>query len=244
MKTRLLTFSFLLLILQLTGEEIFAQQKADTSLAHKNEEIIKKEDTTISSKDTGIVEKNDTLILKSKPAKSSEKSVLGLDTATRKKFNPKAATIRSLILPGWGQFYNKKYWKIPIIYGALGVTAYVFFYNLNTYRDLRDAVIYRSSGLAADSARVAPNLRYLTNQDLILNRNIFRQNIDYSVLVFLGFWALNVVDATVDAHLKGFDVSPDITMKIRPGLTSPNTAGVSLVFSFKEKSSKKLLPLP
>jgi hypothetical protein len=92
--------------------------------------------------------------------------------------------------------------------------------------------------------RVAPDLQFLTNQDLRLNRNVFRQNIDYSVLVFLGFWALNVVDATVDAHLKAFDVSPDIGMKIQPGLSNINNPGVSLVFFFKEKNSKPLLPLP
>jgi hypothetical protein len=58
-------------------------------------------------------------------------------------------------------------------------------------------------------------------------------------------WGLNVVDATVDAHLKAFDVSPDIGMKIRPGFNyTTNNAGVSLVFFFKDKSSKALQPLP
>jgi hypothetical protein len=169
--------------------------------------------------------------------------LLASDTAL-KKFNPKTAMLRSAILPGWGQWYNKKYWKIPIIYGALGTTAYVFFYNLNTYKDLRNAVIYRSRATHIDSMRVATNLQYLTNQDLRLNRNVFRQNIDYSVLVFLGFWALNVVDATVDAHLKAFDVSSDIGLKIQPGISNLNNPGVSLVFFFKEKNSKPLLPLP
>jgi len=61
----------------------------------------------------------------------------------------------------------------------------------------------------------------------------------------MGFWALNVVDATVDAHLKAFDVSPDITMKIHPGFNyATSSPGFSLVFCFKDKSDKKLLPLP
>ncbi len=241
--TRSFIFTILFLFLLFPGTALFAQQP-DTSLIKKNEEIIKKEDTTLAkATDTAIAEKHDTIILKSNKADTSGKSLLASDTAL-KKFNPKTAMLRSAILPGWGQWYNKKYWKIPIIYGALGTTAYVFFYNLNTYKDLRNAVIYRSRATHADSMRVAPNLQYLTNQDLRLNRNIFRQNIDYSVLVFLGFWALNVVDATVDAHLKAFDVSPDIGMKIQPGLSNMNNPGVSFVFFFKEKNSNPLLALP
>src|SRR5207249_5829000 len=59
----------------------------------------------------------------------------------RKAFSPRKATIRSAIIPGWGQAYNKKYWKIPLVYGALGTTAVIFFYNITTYRDLRFAFI-------------------------------------------------------------------------------------------------------
>ncbi len=241
---RSIVFTILFLVLLLSGTAIFAQQH-DTSLIKKNEEVIEKEDTTLAkASDTTLTEKHDTVILKSNLPDTSGKSLLASDTATKKYFNPKTAMLRSAILPGWGQWYNKKYWKIPIIYGALGITAGVFFYNLHTYRDLRNAVIYRSRDTHADSMKVAQNLQEYTNQDLRLNRNIFRQNIDYSVLVFLGFWALNVVDATVDAHLKAFDVSPNIGMKIQPGLSNMNNPGVALVFFFKEKNSKALLPLP
>ena len=106
---------------------------------------------------------------------------------------------------------------------------------------MRQAVIYRAAG---DSALVAPEFQPFTTGFLRENRNVFRQNIDYSVLVFLLFWGLNVVDATVDAHLKAFNVSPDIGMRIQPGLSNMNNPGVSLVFFFKEKSTKPLLPLP
>src|SRR5687767_7425533 len=62
---------------------------------------------------------------------SNNKNILSLDTSA-KKYNPKVATFRSAVLPGWGQAYNKKYWKIPIVYAALGITAYIFFDNLKT----------------------------------------------------------------------------------------------------------------
>ena len=189
-------------------------------------------------------QKEDTLIIKAngKDVKSS-KTLLAHDSTVRKKFNPKIATIRSAILPRWGQAYNKKYWKIPIIYGALGTTVGIFFYNLKIYKILRQAIVYRSD--TSTYNLVDPQFINFSTESIRTYRNSFRQNIDYSVLFFILFWGLNVVDATVDAHLKGFDVSPDISMKIKPGLNSNNNGpGISLVFFYKDNHSKVLLPLP
>ncbi len=186
-------------------------------------------------------QKEDSALLKTR-VDTSGKNALALDTAVRKKFNPRVATFRSAVLPGWGQAYNKKYWKIPIIYGALGTTTGIFLYNIKTYNILRRAVISRA---ALDSAAVPLEYQRYSTESLRGYRNVLRQNIDYSVLVFLGFWALNVVDATVDAHLKAFDVSPDITMKLRPDYNfGSGSPGLSLVFTLKEKRFKELLPLP
>lgn len=175
----------------------------------------------------------DTLILNGLKKDTSGKNVLALDTAVRKRFDPHVATLRSAILPGWGQAYNKKYWKIPIVYGALGVSAGVFFFNLQTYKDLRQAVIYRSDTIPSNDNLIPPKYASLSKESLRFYRNAYRQNIDYSVLAFLLIWGLNVVDATVDAHLKAFDVSPDITLKIRPAFNMPHgTKGISLVLNF------------
>lgn len=187
----------------------------------------------------------DTVFVESKhlPDSGSTKSPLQMDTVLTKKFNPHVATIRSAILPGWGQFYNKKYWKIPIVYGALGVSAGVFFFNLKTYNELRQAVILKSDGNPGNDSLVSPELQNLPLDALRVYRNSFRQNIDYSVLAFLVIWGLNVVDATVDAHLKGFDVSPDLSFKIKPGYQmSTGSASISLVFSFKERNKNSALP--
>ena len=215
LKTFLLFGAFFFLFM-LHDIKIFAQQKEDTILVKSDADP----DTT----------RKDSVV--------SEKSV-------KKKFNPKVATLRSAILPGWGQFYNKKYWKIPLVYGALGTTAGIFFYNLKTYKRLRQAVILRSDTIPGNDNQVYPDFINLSTESLRSYRNEYRQNVDYSVLVFLLFWGLNVVDATVDAHLKGFDVSPDVSMKIRPGLNSYNNGpGISFVFFFKDNHSKALLPLP
>lgn len=189
--------------------------------------------------------KDSSFVIKQASKDSSGKSLLALDTAIKKTHNPKVATFRSAVLPGWGQAYNKKYWKIPIIYGALGTTAGVFLFNIKTYNQARQAVIYLSDKDTSNDKLVAKNLRAYSVESIRQYRNIVRQNIDYSVLVFLVFWALNVVDATVDAHLKAFDVSPDITLKIKPAYNySTNSGGLSLVFSFSDKKEKHLMPLP
>ena len=192
-------------------------------------------------------QKPDTLLLRGNAAKdSSYKPLLAQDTAVRKKkFNPKLATFRSAVLPGWGQFYNKKYWKIPIVYGGLGISAGVFFFNIKTYKLLRKAVILRSDKDTSNDNQVDPSVINLSTESIRQYRNEYRQNVDYSVLFFIVIWGLNVVDATVDAHLKAFDVSPDISMKIRPGLNPNNTGpGISFVFFFKDNHRKISLPLP
>jgi hypothetical protein len=153
------------------------------------------------------------------------------------RHSPKKAAIRSAIIPGWGQIYNKKYWKLPIVYGALGITAGIFIYNLNTYQDLRYAYRAKYNATLGDTSGLAgirPDLKPLDVGALRTYRDQYRQNIDYSVLFFIIFWGLNVVDAAVDAHLKTFDVSPDLSLNLRVGTSSmAGTTGVSLVLAFK-----------
>ncbi len=155
------------------------------------------------------------------------------------KHSPRKAAIRSAIFPGLGQIYNKKYWKLPIVYGAMGTSAFVFFYNYTSYKDTRFAyrVKYNMRVNRTDSALYAsidPNLKPLSEESLRFYRNQFRRDIDYSVIVFLVLWGLNVVDATVDAHLKAFDVSPDLGLRFRAGYSEmAKTNGISLVLNLK-----------
>ena len=152
------------------------------------------------------------------------------------------AVIRSAIIPGWGQIYNKKYWKLPLVYGALGITSYIFFDNLQVYKDSRFAykAKYQASqpgATAADSIpylKIKPEYLQYSLESLRRNRDQFRQYIDYSVLFFVFFWGLNVVDAAVDAHLKSFDVSPDLSLRIKPGYSEmAGTKGISIILAFK-----------
>ncbi|MEI2738401.1 MAG: DUF5683 domain-containing protein [Chitinophagaceae bacterium] len=149
--------------------------------------------------------------------------------------SPKKAAIRSAILPGLGQIYNKKYWKLPIVYGALGTCAGIFIFNLGNYKDTKFAykVKYNMRVFGTDSAlysSIKSYLKPLSEESLRFYRNQYRRDIDYSALVFLILWGLNVVDASVDAHLKSFDVSPDLSLQFKPGYSDmAKTSGLSLI---------------
>ncbi len=168
-----------------------------------------------------------------------------LNDSLRRAHSPRTAAIRSALLPGLGQIYNKKYWKLPIVWGAVGITGGIFNYNLKEYRKVRFAYFALLNKDTPSYTKVAPELQvFIAAGDNGLSslrtyRNEFRKNIDYSVLFFLLFWGLNVVDATVDAHLKGFDVSRELSLKLRPSInTVPNGIGLSLVLSLKQPVSK------
>ncbi|HUR65932.1 MAG TPA: DUF5683 domain-containing protein [Chitinophagaceae bacterium] len=152
-----------------------------------------------------------------------------------KAHSPRKAALRSAVLPGLGQIYNKKYWKLPIIYGIMGTSAGIFIFNLKQYKDTRFAyrVKYNMRVNRTDSAlyvKIKDNLKPLGEESLRFYRNQYRRDIDYSALVFILLWGLNIVDAAVDAHLKGFDVSPDLSLYFKPGYSElAGTNGLSLV---------------
>jgi hypothetical protein len=160
------------------------------------------------------------------------------DSAT-KAHPPRAAALRSAVLPGWGQFYNKKYWKIPIVYAALGITGYIFLDNIKTYKEYRFAYAARIKAAqqtpdSTDYFKLKDLYKVISPGSIQAARNRFRQYVDYSALFFIVFWGLNVVDATVDAHLKSFDVSPDLSLQIRPGHSEmAGTNGISLILHIR-----------
>ena len=168
-----------------------------------------------------------------------KKATLNRYDSAMKAHSPKSAAIRSALLPGLGQIYNKKYWKLPIVYGGMGVCAGIFFYNLKNYKDTKFAyrVKYNMRVNGTDSnlyASIKDNLKPLEEESLRFYRNQFRRDIDYSTLVFILLWGLNVVDAAVDAHLKPFDVSPDLSLQFVPGHSElAGTNGISLILKIK-----------
>lgn len=158
-----------------------------------------------------------------------------------KAYNPRIAMYRSAILPGWGQYTNKKIWKIPVVYAALGTTTYIFFRNTKQYREARDAYINATDKEPSNDYLIPQPYFTIKDQPERIKtfRNQVRQNVDYTVLFFILFWGLNVADATVDAHLKTFDVSDDLSLQIKPGYSQlANTNGLSIVLNIGKNHTK------
>lgn len=151
-------------------------------------------------------------------------------------FNPRTAIIHSAIIPGWGQINNKKYWKLPIVYGAIGTTSYLFFRNLRQYKDAKSAYALSIDNNPSNDYLIKQPYYTVKDQPERIRtfRNEVRQNVDYCVLFFILFWGMNVADAAVDAHLRTFDVSNRLSMQINPGFSPvANTQGLHLVFNIK-----------
>lgn len=138
------------------------------------------------------------------------------DTAKKVRSIAAKAAIRSAILPGLGQIYNKKYWKLPLVYGALAIPVSTFKYNSDWYTKTRFAYTTRVTNDTANFKNIARELQPISTEALRTYRNSFRKNMDFSVLGLLLMWGLNVVDATVDGHLRTFNISDDLTMSIQP----------------------------
>jgi hypothetical protein len=214
------------------------------SKAFSQDTTTKKQDTSRSAFDTTQrLIPVDSIPKVATPMRSTSKT-----DSIMKHHSPRTAALRSAILPGLGQIYNRKYWKLPIVYGALGISGAVFAYNLTSYRDLRFA--YKAKyeaqpksdpgtgalipGDSTNYKKIRADLVGIDINALRSYRDEFRRNIDYSALVFILLWGLNVVDATVDAHLKAFDVSPELSLKIKFGPSElARTNGVSLILAFK-----------
>ncbi|MBK7306760.1 MAG: hypothetical protein IPI88_06760 [Chitinophagaceae bacterium] len=127
------------------------------------------------------------------------------------------------------------------MYAALGTTTYIFFRNVKQYNEAKNAYLNSIDGNPANDSEIPqPYFSVKDQPDRIKTfRNQVRQNVDYTVLFFILFWGLNVVDATVDAHLKTFDVSDDLSLHIKPGYSQfANTNGISIVLNIGKNRSK------
>ena len=188
------------------------------------------------------------------PADSSikgKKEVSKSDTAKAKKKRSESgkAALRSAIIPGWGQAYNKKYWKVPIVYGALAIPVATFIYNKNWYEKTRYAyqVKYHNDTVTVTpplpTDNIDPRLQPLSTQSLQIYRNQFRQGMDFSVLAFLAVWGLQIADAAVDGHLKSFNINDDLSLKVRPYYSpTVKTTGLSMVFTLRDNKPRMALP--
>ncbi len=175
---------------------------------------------------------------------------VGKPKLPRQRFvpNPKRALWLSLVLPGAGQIYNRKYWKLPFIYGGFLGCTYALMWNQQMYRDYSQAYL----DIMDDDPRTCSYLEMLPPRYDITGReeqfkklfkrkkDFYRRYRDLSAFCFVGVYLLSVVDAYVDAQLSEFDISPDLSMSVRPAVmeaqgisTGRNTAyGVGCCLTF------------
>ena len=132
---------------------------------------------------------------------------------TLKKHNPRKAWLYSLFVPGLGQVYNQKYWKVPIIYGAGGALAYLVVFNQDKYKKFREAYDQGDTG-----ELVFIDGSYYEYEILERGRDYYRRNRDLSALGTAAVYFLNVIDAMIDAHFFYYDVSDDLSLHVQPAV--------------------------
>lgn len=126
---------------------------------------------------------------------------------------PARAAFYSAVLPGLGQAYNGKYWKIPIAYAGLGVGIYFYLNNDQQYDRYRSIYKRRLAGFRDDEFISPTGQERVTTDGLIRAQQFYQRNKEISLLVIVGIYALNIIDANVDAHLQQFNVSEDLSLK-------------------------------
>ncbi|MCD7939414.1 MAG: DUF5683 domain-containing protein [Bacteroides intestinalis] len=162
--------------------------------------------------------------------------------------NPTKATWLALVIPGGGQIYNRKFWKLPIIYGGFAGCAYALTWNNKMYKDYMQA--YKDAALGNWEANSIHDLLppgYLDRtpktqitEALRKQKDTYRRYRDLSIFAFIGVYLISVIDAYVDAELSNFDITPDLSMRVEPAVinsqysigSSNKSVGVQCSFRF------------
>ena len=175
-----------------------------------------------------VVTESDSLIVE-----SSQDTVLLKSYATR--YNPRKALLYAAVLPGLGQIYNKKYWKLPLVYGGFFGTTYAMVFYNNLYRDYkRELFTNLELGLTGDSDIRSGDVYTTKNYRVAVDRA--KRSRDFWLIMMGAMYLLQMVDAHVDAHLKEFDLNPQLRVSIEPmmeqNMMLGKQSGFSLVIRF------------
>ena len=136
----------------------------------------------------------------------------------RHEHSPYKAAYRSGVLPGWGQAYNRKYWKIPIVYAGFAAGGFaIYYFNDKKQEVSREYLARTRPGYGENN----PRLSFVSNDALLQRRAFYNRWFQVGIIVSSLWYILNIVDATIDAHLYDFDIDDDLSFRIKPYLLSP-----------------------
>lgn len=164
------------------------------------------------------------------------KKAIAKDTV---KLDPHKVTIHSALIPGWGQLDVKQWWLVPAIYGGFGFAGFSIQYNSSRYRTFVGAYVNLVKNSKSDTTMLG---RRFTVDQLRIIKDGYRRNREMSYFSVLGIWALQIIEANVAAHLKTFDVSEDLSLKISPNFSpafGSTTVGVKLELTLGKQKAKK-----
>jgi hypothetical protein len=157
------------------------------------------------------------------------------DSLMEKKHSPTKATVMSALLPGLGQVYNKKYWKVPIIYAGFGIMTYFIVTNASQYKQFKGAYIESVDSIT--NGQYADLVSKYSSTDLLNAREYYRRNLEITCIISALWYILNILDATVDAHLFTYNISKDLSLRVDPvWMNTPESlkgaTGIKLSFKF------------
>jgi hypothetical protein len=173
----------------------------------------------------GKIKKADTLGKKQEPIVFKDSARLAIEKM------PRTAVWRSALVPGLGQIYNKRWWKVPFIYAGFVGVGLALDFNQRYYKEFLGEVQYRS---AHDGAPLNPLYAGYSFEGMVQVKDAYRRNRDLSILGFVAVHAINMIDAYVDAKFFRYDISKDLSFKFEPSFQKPN-AYASQAFSIKIK---------
>ena len=132
--------------------------------------------------------------------------------------DPHKAVMRSLMVPGWGQLYNHRWWKVPLIYAGLGLLGDVVVYNQKYYKMFLKEALLREKGIVGTSQN-NPDLVNVSNDDVVTYTDSYRRDRDLGILGFLGGWGVQMIDAYIDAKfIRSYTMDNNLSIKVSPGV--------------------------
>ena len=245
-----------LCILQVTALSVYAQDISRAAATRQGQKGVLTEEEVEKSVPDSLPAENRRKLLELTSATAIAEEQTPTDSLNRqlkrKQWvpNPTKATWLALVIPGGGQIYNRKYWKLPIVYGGFAGCAYALSWNNKMYKDYMSA--YKDAANENWNASSITDLlppgyinrvsKTQLTEALRKRKDLYRRYRDMSIFAFIGVYLLSVVDAYVDAELSNFDITPDLSMRVEPtviqnqpfkgGMNNHRSVGLQCSFRF------------